>query len=414
MLPPRPTATLPLWFDPTFRLYILGRVVSEVGSRITREGLPIAAVLVLAASPSSLGLLAAVSSLAAIGAAPIAGVICDRFRRRPVMIVADVLRALALATVPAAYLVGELTILHLLIVSAVVGGLTVAFRVADQAWLPRLVPDARLLSANSLVSAASDTGEIAGPTLMGGLIQALGPPLAVAVDGFTYLVSAASLLAIRSEEPAERHPAGEAASAWRDAVAGLRELVRHPILVRLALTTSTQSLFGGFFAALYELYALRTLHLTPFVIGLLVTAGGVGGLAGSLLAPRVAGRLGMWRALVVAGLVYGGLNFLVPLARGTVLIASLMLLAAQLLGDLTGSVFTVGETTVRQTAVDDRWRGRINGSVRFLESVAGALGALVAGLLAEYVGVRGALLVSAAGQTAAVLWLLGRRPGYLP
>jgi len=408
-----------LWNSPDVRTFMVGRTVSELGSRVTREGLPIVAILAVGAKAPELGLLAALSSLAAVGAAPWAGVVVDRRRRRPMMIATDLLRALALLTVPAAALLHRLTFLQIAVVTAFVGGATVLFDVADQAWLPQFVSRRRLREGNALVAGASAVGETGGPALMGLLIQWVGGPMAILFDAASYVVSAISLLLIRRPEPRPQ-PDGEDNTAVRQAIAGFRMVLSHPILRPLALTVATRSLFSGFFGALYEIYALQTLHLTPLELGLLITFGGVGALAGSVAAPWAARRFGTGRVLLPTLLFAGVLALLVPLAHGPLPLAFGALFLAQLCGDAVGTVFRVNEAVVRQSVTPDGWLGRVTGSGRWLAGTLSALGAIVAGALAGAVGLRTALLVAAIGDVLAPAWLLFSRirtlsePGLAP
>lgn len=394
-----------LWARPDVRTFLAGRTVSELGSRITREGLPIVAILAVGATAPELGLLAALSTLAAIGVAPWAGVAADRWRRRPLMVACDLFRALALLTVPVAALLHRLGFLQIALVVALVGGASVVFDVADQAWLPDFVARDRLPEGNALAAGASAVGETGGPALMGLLIQWVGGPLAILCDAVSYLASAASLLLIRAPERPPTPPAA-AVPGRGQALAGFRFILAHPVLRPLALTVGTQALCGGFFGALYELYALRTLHLSPLALGVLITGGGAGALLGSLAAPWLLRRLGARRALLLAPLLAGALAWLVPLARGPVAAAFAALLVAQFCGDLAGTVFDVHANVVRQTVTPPDRLGRVGGAGAWWGGTLGAVGALVAGVLAGAVGVRGALFVAAAGQCLAPLWLL--------
>ncbi len=399
----------PLLHDRDVRTFLAGRTVSEIGSRITREGLPIVAILTVGASAPQLGLLAALSSVAAMVAALGAGVLADRMRRRPLMVGCDLARAALLSTIPLAAAFHRLTFLQIAVVTGLAGAVTVLFDVADQAWLPQFVSRARLGQGNALVSGASATGETCGPALMGALFQWVGGPMAILFDAASYLASAASLLAIRRREPPPAPAAPGSRRAGREAAAGLRAVFRHPILRPLALTVATQSLFGGFHGALYELYALRTLRLDPLALGILITAGGAGALVGSAAAQRVALRVGAGRALLWAGLAAGALSWLVPFAHGPRILAFGALLGAQLAGDAASAVFRVNEATLRQAVTPDAWLGRVTGSGRWLGGTASALGALAAGGLGALLGLRGALCIYSAGLVLAPLWLSGSR-----
>lgn len=393
-----------LW-DRDFKVYLFGRTISELGSRITREGLPITAVLTVHATAQDLGWMAALAYVAALLGAPLAGVLTDRMRRRPILVAADLIRACLLASITLGAVLGLLTFLQMLIVFGLVAGVSVFFDVADQAWLPAFAGRVRLEGANAALSGAAAVGETGGPLLMGSLVQALGGPFAMLVDAGSYCVSAFSLLLVRRSEPPPQ-PRVIGSSTLSEAGQGMRALFGHPVLRPLALALATQSLAGGFFSALYEFFALRDVHLSPFAIGLLVTGGGLGALLGSALAPRLSLWLGAGRTLFLSALLYGVLSLLVPLAPTAPGLAFLFLLLAQLLGDSAGTVFEVGEAVMRQSLTPDAWLGRVSGAVRFLGNLLGALGAVLAGTAAATFGVRPTLLVAAAVFIAAALWLL--------
>jgi hypothetical protein len=401
-----PSAGAFLWRDRDFRTFMAGRLVTEVGSRITREGLPIVAILSAGATAPGLGVMAAVSYLAVVALAPASGVLADRRRRRPIMIAADLVRAALLATVPLAALAGRLTFAQMLVVTGLVAGVGVFFDVADRAWLPDFVGRKRLAEGNAAVSGASGAGETVGPVLMGALIQGLGGPAAVGLDALSYVASALSLALVRRPEPPPRprlERAGQGAMA--EAAAGYRAVATHPVLRPIVLTLACQSLFGGFFSTLYELYALDTLHQTPLMIGLLVTGGGMGALAGSAASLGAVRRFGMGRTLVGTAVLGGAINVLVPVASGGVWAAFAALLAAQFLGDLMLTVFEVGANSVQQTVTPGHWLGRVNAMARFLGAVLGAAGALLSGALAAVWGPRALLAIAAVGLTASGVWL---------
>lgn len=375
-----------------FRLYLSGRLISELGSRITREDLPITAVLAAHASAQDLGWMAAAGYIAALGASPLAGVLSDRMRRRPILVAADLLRALLLGSITLAAVLGRLTFAQMLIVFGLVTGVGVFFGVADQAWLPGFAGREHLEPANAALSGVEAIGEAGGPALMGVLVQTLGGPFALLIDAASYCASAASLLLIGRREPAPEIQAVRT-HALQEAVQGLRAIMRHEVLRPFALSVAVQSLGGGFFAALYEFYALRVLQLSPLAIGGLVTAGGIGSLLGAALAPRLARRLGTGPSLIAGAILSGALAILVPLAPSAATLTLLFLITAQFLGDAAGTVFQFGEVVVRQSTTPDGWLGRVSGAVRFLENALGALGAVFAGSVAVALGSRGALYV---------------------
>jgi len=274
-----------------------------VGARIAREGLPMAAVLALGGGPAALGLLAALmlgaGSVAAVAGAPFV----DRLPRRPLMIAADIGRSLALAAVAAAALAQRLDLTGLCMAAVAVAALGVMFEAADHAILPALVSREQLTAANARLGAVDAAAEMAGPALGGGLFSLVAPPIALAATAATYLVSAAFLGAIRTRpaKPATREPFD------LDFAAGFRACLGHPLVRPLLLASLGSGFFGAFFAALYVLFSLTVLSLSPAMLGLTIAAGGLGALAGAAAAPWATRLLGPGPAIVATRLA-GGLG----------------------------------------------------------------------------------------------------------
>lgn len=393
--------------DSDFRRFIGGRVVAEIGSRITREGLPIVAVLAAGATSASLGLLAALTMLPGLFLGTPVGNWVDRVHRRPLLIAANLLRALLLLLIPLAAWLHRLTFWEILLVSTLVASVSVVFQVADRAYFPSLVSRARLSEGNSVLGTAEALGETTGPAVMGLLIQAVGAPFAIAFDALANLASAWSLSIIRRPEP---HPVGgmeldDEGFISRRTFDGLRALKNHPVIRPLAMAMGQNSFFGGFHAALYEIYALKTLHLTPLELGILITSGGFGSLIGSLWVPRLTRRLGLGPSLRVTFGVGSLFTLAVPYAHGTVVVAFGFMMAAQVFGDLFATMYEINARIAEQALTPDHWLGRIEGGIRVIEGGLGVVGALLAGLLAELITPRGAIWVSALGTIAAGFWL---------
>src|ERR1700685_3672216 len=177
-----------------------GQTISEVGSRITREGLPLAALLTLNASAGQMGILSAVSSASVLIFGLGAGVAVDRLKKRPVMIATDLGRAGLLALIPLAAHRHVLSMELLIIIAVAAGALTVLFDVAYQSYLPALVRPEELLESNKRLSLSASAAEMAGPALTGVLVQAITAPRAILVDALSFLVSAFSVWTIRKPE----------------------------------------------------------------------------------------------------------------------------------------------------------------------------------------------------------------------
>jgi predicted MFS family arabinose efflux permease len=396
------SSRLPLWRQPDFRRLWAAQAVSDFGARITREGLPMMAVTTLAASPSQLGLLAAMASGAALLVGLSAGGFVDRTRRRRILIGADLLRAAVLVTVPVAAFLHLLTLWQVYAAAALVAGASVLFAIADHAYLPGLVDRQDITDANAKINATESVAELGGPALAGLLFQWLTAPFAVAINAATYLVSAAFLAAIRTPEPPLDHePSGR---RWTDGVrAGAAAAWAEPTVRPMLLMSTFNGLFGGIFSALYIVFALRVLHLTPALLGLAIACGGGGAFLGSLLAQPMARALGLGPAILASGALAAAGALLIPLSPPGVVGGMTGLVASQLIGDCFGVVSLILAVSLRQTLIPQKLLGRVGATFQAAAGGAAVVGALAGGVLGQAMGVRAALFVAVAGLFLAPL-----------
>ena len=286
------------------------------------------------------------------------------------------------------------------------GVLTVAFDVAYQSYLPSLVDRGQLVEGNSKLQASASVARVGGPGLGGLLVQLVGAPRALLLDAASFAVSTASLLAIRHREPAPVDPGRSRAGLRREIAEGLRVTYRDRVLRSMAGLAATYNLFEQAVLALLVLYATTDLGLSAGLIGLVVSVGSLGTLAGTALAGRLERRLGVGPSLILAVVVECASLLLVPLAAGP------RVVAAGLLGlAFVGNGFGLGLSSVlavslRQAVTPDRLLGRMNASYRFLTYGAIPLGALLGGALGELLGLRAAVAVGAAGSLLTVPWVL--------
>ena len=150
--------------------------------------------------------------------------------------------------------------------------------------------------------------------------------------------------------------------------------------------------------ALYSAYAVRTLSLTPALLGIVISAGGIGALVGAAAAGRVTRRFGVGPALIGGLAFHGFCSFLVPLANGSVREATAILLFAQIVGDTTLMIFFINAVSLRQAVTPDRLLGRVNASFQVVIAAVGPLGFLLGGLLGEAIGMRPTLFIAATGS----------------
>ncbi|MBL8227744.1 MAG: MFS transporter [Bryobacterales bacterium] len=399
-------ASRSLWRNPDFLKLWTGQTISEIGSRITRDGLPFAAVTLLGATPTQMGVLIALGGIASLIAGPLAGMLADRYRRLPLLIWSDVGRAVILAIVPLAALQGWLSLHVLYIVVAAAGLLTIVFDVAYQSLLPSLVPKEQLLEGNAKLALTASTAEMIGPALAGMLIQLLTAPVAILADSLSFLASAASIIAIRTREDVRPTPHDD--SDWRDSLAGMPYVFRHDVLRPLALRAATASFFFGFFSTLYTLFAVRELGISAAALGIVIAIGGGSNFLGAMLAEHTHRWMPLGRTLTLTACLPGMIMMLIPLARGPVS-GVIVLGLAQLLGDIAYPIYHIHELTLRQKIAPPELLGRVNACVQMLFKGIWPIGALVGGLLASNIGPRATLFLAGLGVAASTLWLVFSR-----
>jgi len=393
-----------LWRHADFLKLWTGQTISEIGSRISREGIPLTAVLVLHANTAQMGLLTAIGAVPVLLFSLVAGIWVDRLRRRPIMIAADLGRAVLLASIPLAAVWGSISMPQLYGVIALTGILTVFFNIAYRSILPALVGREQLLDGNSKLAISAATAEIAGPGITGILVQLITAPIAILFDALSFLFSALTIWVIRKPEPA---PTRHAHENWRTEIAeGLQFMWGEPVLRALALRSATAFFIQGPIGTLYILYAIRELGMKPGMLGLVIATGGVSNLIGSALAPALARRLGLGRMFAATSMVGALALFFLPLARGPLAFAVACLLMQQLFADSANAAFGVNEISLRQTLAPDHVLGRVNAAMQLLSMGVWSLGALFGGLLASAIGMRATLLVAASGVLLSNGWLI--------
>jgi Na+/melibiose symporter-like transporter len=388
------TATLSSPRRRDFRFLLTASGISAVGSRITRTAVPMAAVLLLGATPLELGWLSVLGVLPGALVAWWAGAWIDRRSRRTVMIAADWMRAVVIASVPLAAVLGTVTLIQLGLVAAFMCVATVLFEIADHAYLPVIIPSEHLVPANSKREAIEAIAEISGPSLGGALVQWLTAPFALAVDACSFVVSALLIGRMSTRERRTnqgRKPRATGTQLLREAREGVRIVWHHPLLQPLFLSTTIYYFFMSFAASLYTLFALQTLHLSPAVLGVVIGCGGIGALAGAAVAPVLSRRIGPGRAALTSLFLGGLAQIFIPLAPADAVTGASFLIASQLLGDSLLTVFAIAQTSLRQRVIPVDALGRTAAVWKMAVSIVVPIGMMIGALLAAYAGIRAAM-----------------------
>ncbi|TQS26903.1 MFS transporter [Microbispora sp. KK1-11] len=394
-----------LWRIRDFRRYAGADAISKLGSEVSLVALPLTAALTLHASPFQVGLLTAAEMLAFLLVGLPAGAWVDRMRRRPVLVAADAVRALALLSIPAAAALGVLGLPQMYAVALVNGLCTVFFDVAHQSYLPSIVGREDLARGHGTLAANQSLAQLAGPGIGGWLVQALTAPIAVVADALSYAGSALLLLGVRADEkPGGRDARGEGRRLWSEIAEGLLFVAGQPVLRRVAAVGALMMLSFGLWSATVPLYLVREVGTSPGTYGTLLSAGAVGGVAGAWLAPRIAARLGTGRAMYAAA--WAATVCTAPLALTAAGPRLLILPVALAAGGVATTVFSVAQGAYRQSICPPHLLGRLSATMRFLMWGPMPLGGLLAGTLGQFAGVRVAFWTACGVYTLAHLPVL--------
>lgn len=384
-----------LWRDADFLKLWAGQTVSDFGDQITLVALPLTAVLTLDAGAAEMGLLAAAWSAPIALFSLFAGVLVDRVKRRPILIVAQVGRALTLGTVPIAFVIGALSMAQLYVVAFITGTLSALFVIAYQSYLPSLVGRDQLVEANGKMNVSSSVAQLTGPGIAGVLVQAFTAPMPVVLDALSFIASVAGLSAIRKAEPSRRHVARTDVRA--EIREGVATLLGNPFLRTLLVCGSAFIFFYQMQLAIFVLFMTREVGLSPSQIGLVLAAGSIGSIGGAIVASAVARRIGIGPSFVWGAALCATGAIIRGLATGDTYTA----MAALGLGQLTFSVgfmwWVVNGPALRQALVPTQILGRVNATWRFALWGMAPVAALLGGGLGEIAGPRFAMLVAGIG-----------------
>jgi len=397
-----------LWRHADFLKLWSAETVSQFGSQVSQLAIPFAAVLVLDASAFEVAVLGTVEFLPFLLFTLPAGVWVDRLRRRPILIAGDLGRAALLASIPIAYVAGHLTLAQLYVVGFLVGTCTVFFDVSYQSYLPSLVERDRIIEGNSKLEISRSAAQIGGPGLGGLLVQAFTAPYAILVDAASFLGSGLFILGIRKrEDPPKRTTTvdGERSSLWTDLKEGLDFVLSNPNLRAQAGCTSTSNFFSNVAFAIIVVFLVRTLGLSPGVIGLVISLGSVGSLIAAFTATRISARFGIGPTTIAMAALFGPTTLLIAFApAGNAAIP--FLIAAQLLFGFTVVVYNIVQVSYRQAICPPELQGRMNSVMRFIVWGTIPLGSLLGGALGSTIGLRQTMVVGAIGGGLAVLWIV--------
>ncbi len=405
-----------LWRHPDFLRLWTSMTITSFGAQITNLALPLTAAVLLHATPLEMGILVALETLPFALVSLHAGVLLDRVRKLPIVILTDVGRGVVLLALPVAAYLGSLSIEILYAVGFLCGVQNVVGGAAYQVLLAQMAGRRRLVEANAKISLGETSAALVGPGLAGGLIQYLTAPFAIVFDAVTFFLSALLLRRVRAVNDVPH--AGPRQSVTAEIAEGLKLVRDNRTLLALAWLAGLWQLLHHMQLAVLILFATRELELPAGAIGITYAFGGLGCVLAAALAQRLAARLGVGTSIVY-GLMFTAIAWQAfGFIGGGAVVATAALGAAMFTFDFGSVLFGINYLALRQAITPDRLLGRMTATMRFLTVAMAPLGSFAGGALASAIGLRNTLLtIGALGlalAAAAILWSPVRRHRQLP
>jgi MFS family permease len=383
-----------LWRHRAFLLLWSGETISQTGAQISLVVVPLTAISALDAGPTQVSLLTALQYAPVLLITLFAGVWLDGHRRRPVLVATNLIRFLLILLIPLSYLTDLLSLGLLYLVTFAVGLLTAVSDVAYVVYLSSLVSREQLIEANAKLEGTYSMAQIGGPGIGGVLVQLVTAPIALIANATTCLLAAMAFFGIRAPEAVER-PERRAGSMRAEIVDGLRATFGHRLLRLLVIQAAVYNFFEQIVLTLYLLFGVRELHLGAGQLGVILTTASVGGLVGTIVAGRAAAAIGTGRCIVGSMVISAAGLVVVPFAPATPVAAVVVLIAGFVLYGFGLGIFSVHALSVRIALAPAGLLGRITAGFRLIIYGTIPIGALLAGVLGNAVGVRAAIMLGA-------------------
>ncbi|MBD3847927.1 MFS transporter [Bosea sp. SSUT16] len=381
------TAPLPM----AFRRIGWSNLSAQFSEQIALAAAPLAAVLLLSAGPAETGWLQTAQTLPFLLLSIPAGLMVDRASRRRLMVGTEALRALSLLAIPLLLAAGSLNLTWLAVLGALGAIGTVCYSVAAPAFVPSVVPRARLADANRWLELARSVAYAGGPALGGALVGWIGVSTAYGLAAALSILAVLLLAGLPKDEP----PSGQRRHLLHDLGEGARFAVGHDLLRPILLTAVFFNISWFVFQAVYVAYAIQNLGLSATQVGVTLGIYGAGMIVGAALAPAIARRVS-FGTLILLGPFAG-------LCAASVMLATLWFPSVQLVGasfflfGVGPIIWTISTMTLRQAVTPNAMLGRVSALIMTATFGARPLGAAIGASVAAHFGIAACLGLATAG-----------------
>jgi MFS family permease len=390
--------------DGSFRRYWFSSALNSFGAQISNLAVPLCAVLLLHATPSQMGTLVALQALPfALFSLPV-GVWLDRNSKLPIMLWSESMSALALASIAVAWWSGLLSMPWLYMVAFVLGTGFVVGGSAEQIFLTYLVGRDGLINAQTKLASTESASRLVGPGIGGMLIQALSAPVAILVTACGFVIAVLNLKAMKTRDP---KPAPSDQHPLREMKDGLAFVWSHPMLRTLAWGAGIWHLLFYGYLTLTILFATRVLGMSPGLLGVAQTLGGVGVFASAMLLKPLTRRYGTGNVILI-GLAATAVGFslvasIPPALFGSRTASAVAYAVLTFFFDCGVMLFFMPYLALRQKLTPDAFLGRMISTMRFLTVATAPVGAITAGYLADHFGIRAGMACIGTGAVLLTL-----------
>ncbi len=392
-----------LWNHRDFLKFWAGDTVTQFTGQVTDLALPTVAVLTLQVTAFQLGVLNALGFIAFPSLGLFVGVWMDRTRRRNVMIIVNLIEVATIATVPAAFLFGILSLYQLYAVSLIMGTCTLFFDVAYQSYLPTLVSKEDVVEGNQKLQISASAAQVVGPSVASVMMQLFGAALSIAADALGTLAAVFTLVSIRKAEPMPQSESAGERHFFAEMKEGIKVITQNSLLWTQAGCTGTSNLGSNIFAVAILLYAYRTLGISKGVIGIAFSIGAVGFLIGVLISSAVTKRLGLGKTIALSAAASFGLLISVFAKTSFPVI---VIGAAFFIANLGNPIYNINQVSLRQVITPNRIQGRMNATMRTIVWGTIPVGALLGGLFSSSLGIVPTLIIGGLVSGGSFVWIV--------
>ncbi|MBO8155832.1 MAG: MFS transporter [Bacillaceae bacterium] len=389
-----------------FNYFWFSQTISLFGSQISILAIPITAVSVLNANSIEMGILLAMSTLPFFLFSLFAGLWIDRTKRKPFLFFTNIISAILLLIIPVMHVLEILNIYFLYAVIFLTATSSMIFELAYLSYIPSIVKQTEISSANSKLEASRSISSIAGPSLAGILISIFTAPFAILIDSISFIVSATLIKRIKSEEKISSISKNK--KIFKSIKEGILVIFKEPIFRSITLCTAVLNFCGSAFGAIYILYLVDTLHISSSSLGLILGLGSVGALFGSFIANKLIKIVGLGKSLIYSCILMILGSLAVPSIPSNLYfwLTFGVLCLGQLFSSIGSTVYFITQVSLRQSITPNHLLGRVNSSNRFISRGLMPIGALLGGALGELIGLKLTLFIFSAGFAITIIILL--------